>query len=71
MRKLYIMDSTTITLFCNILKEVERNPKNGKKKGGIKVHTVTIQFEKGPCLIRFSSAAKHDHLLLKESSLIE
>ena len=34
------MDSTTITLFDNILKGVGRHPKSGKKKGGMKVHTV-------------------------------
>ena len=37
---LYMMDSTTITLFDNILKGVGRHPKSGKKKGGMKVHTV-------------------------------
>lgn len=39
-RLLHIMDSTTISLFSNALKGVGRNPKKGKKKGGIKVHTV-------------------------------
>lgn len=37
---LFMMDSTTISLFDNILKEVGRHPKSGKKKGGLKVHTV-------------------------------
>ena len=36
MKRPYIMDSTTITLFKNILKGVGRNPKEGWKKGGIK-----------------------------------
>ena len=35
-----MMDSTTISLFDNILKGVGRHPKVGKKKGGMKVHTV-------------------------------
>jgi hypothetical protein len=35
-RRLYIMDSTTITLFKEILKGTGRNPIDGKKKGGIK-----------------------------------
>ena len=34
LRRLYIMDSTTISLFKDILKGVGRNPKEGKKKGG-------------------------------------
>ena len=38
--RLQIIDSTTITLFSNLIfKGVGRHPKTGKKKGGIKVHT--------------------------------
>ena len=40
-KQLYILDSTTITLFSTILKGAGRNPKHGKKKGGIKAHAVT------------------------------
>ena len=41
MDKLQIIDSTTITLFSNLIfKGVSRHPKSGRKKGGIKVHTV-------------------------------
>jgi len=37
--RLQIIDSTTITLFSNLLfKGVGRHPKTGRKKGGIKVH---------------------------------
>lgn len=66
---LKIVDSTTITLFSNILKGVGRNPINGKKKGGIKMHTMINAMEDVPCLIRFSSAATHDHTFLKELNL--
>ena len=45
---LYIMDSTTITLFSNILKGAGRNPKIGKKKGGIKAHTLIKASENVP-----------------------
>jgi hypothetical protein len=68
-KKLKIVDSTTITLFSDILKGVGRNPLNGKKKGGIKVHTMINAMEDVPCLIRFSSAATHDHTFLKELNL--
>jgi hypothetical protein len=40
MKRLYIMDSTNITLFKEILRGVGRNPANGKRKGGIKAHTI-------------------------------
>ena len=37
--RLQIIDSTTISLFSNLIfKGVGRHPKTGKKKGGIKVH---------------------------------
>jgi hypothetical protein len=67
--KLRIVDSTTISLFCDILKGVGRNPINGKKKGGIKMHTMINASEDVPSLVRFSSAATHDHIFLKDLEL--
>ena len=47
MKRLQIIDSTTITLFSNLLfKGAGRHPKTGKKKGGIKVHTVIHVFRR-------------------------
>lgn len=71
LKRLYILDSTTITLFKEILKGVGRNPKQGKKKGGIKAHTIIKADENVPCLIRYSAAALHDHTLLSEVNLPE
>ena len=68
-KHLKIVDSTTIGLFSDILKGVGRNPINGKKKGGIKMHTMINALEDVPCLIRFTSAATHDHTFLKELDL--
>jgi IS4 transposase len=68
-RLLYMMDSTTITLFDNILKGVGRHPKTGKKKGGMKVHTLMKYSEGVPMVVDLTSAAKHDHYLLKEIHL--
>ncbi len=66
---LYMMDSTTISLFDNILKGVGRHPKSGKKKGGMKVHTVMKYHVGVPMVVQLTSAAKHDHYLLKEVHL--
>ncbi|MBZ9731689.1 IS4 family transposase [Salegentibacter sp. JZCK2] len=66
LKRLYIMDSTTISLFKDILKGVGRNPKEGKKKGGIKAHTIIKASENVPCLVRYSEAVRHDHMFLKE-----
>jgi len=68
-KKLQIVDSTTISLFSDILKGVGRNPINGKKKGGIKMHTMINASEDVPTLIRFTSAATHDHTFLKDLEL--
>lgn len=68
-KRLYVMDSTTITLFKQILKGAGRNPKRGRKKGGIKAHTL-IKYDEGiPVLVNYSSAATHDHVLLKSIQL--
>lgn len=70
MKRLRIIDSTTISLFSNLIfKGVGRLPKTGKKKGGIKVHTVIQANEGVPCDIRFTSAATNDSFMLKPSSL--
>ena len=68
-KNLQIVDSTTISLFCDILKGVGRSPINGKKKGGIKMHTMINASEDVPALIRFTSAATHDHVFLKNLEL--
>ena len=70
MDKLQIIDSTPISLFSNlILKGVGRHPKTGKKKGGIKVHTVIHANEGVPSDIKFTSAATNDSFMLKPSTL--
>lgn len=70
MKRLQIIDSTTITLFSNLLfKGVGRHPKSGKKKGGIKVHTVIHANEGVPSDIKFTSAATNDSFMLKPSTL--
>ena len=70
MDRLQIIDSTTITLFSNLIfKGVGRHPKIGKKKGGIKVHTVIQANEGVPSDIKFTSAATNDSFMLKPSTL--
>ena len=66
----FVTKNTTITLFSNLIfKGVGRHPKNGKKKGGIKVHTVIHANERVPSDVRFTSAATNDSFMLKPSSL--
>lgn len=65
-KQVEIIDSTTISLFKDILKCVGRNPADGKKKGGIKLHSVINVDQPVPKLVWFSSAATHDHMILEK-----
>ena len=70
MKRLQITDSTTITLFSNLLFEgVRRHPKRGKKKGGIKVHHVIHANEGVPSDIRFTSASTNGSFMLNPATL--
>lgn len=70
MERLQIIDSTTISLFSNLVfKGVGRHPKTGKKKGGIKVHTVIHANEGVPSDVHFTSAATNDSFMLKPERL--
>ncbi|RAJ31156.1 IS4 family transposase [Pedobacter cryoconitis] len=65
-KQVKIIDSTTISLFKDILSCVGRKSKDGKSKGGIKVHTVINADEKVPSMVWFSPATTHDHNFLKK-----
>ena len=68
MKRLRIIDSTTVSLFSNtIFKGVGRHPKTGKKKSGIKVHAVICANEGVPCDVQFTSAATNDSFMLAPS----
>ena len=72
----FAFDSTTITLFSDIMKGVGRNPKgDGKKKGGLKVHMLTDVHADTPQFVKISEAKMHDknflqYLNLPEGSMI-
>lgn len=74
--KLFIFDSSTISLFSDIMKGVGRNPKNeGKKKGGLKVHMMIDAHSDTPTFVKISEARQHDknflqHLQLAAHSMI-
>jgi hypothetical protein len=67
--QLFIVDSTTISLFKDILKNAGNNPINGKRKGGIKVHTLIKADEDVPCLINMNAAASHDTPFIQNMKL--
>jgi hypothetical protein len=69
-------DSSTISLFSDIMKGVGRNPKgDGKKKGGLKVHMLTDVHADTPQFVKISEAKMHDknflqYLNLSQGSMI-
>lgn len=65
-KQVKIFDSSTISLFKDIMGCVGRNPKSGKRKGGIKLHTVVNADEMVPSLVWFSEAKTHDHNFLEK-----
>lgn len=68
-KQVEIFDSTTISLFTDILKCAGRKPINGRRKGGIKVHTVINVDETVPKLVWFTEASRNDHVLLSRLRL--
>jgi hypothetical protein len=68
-KQVEIFDSTTLTLFQEVLRTTGRNPANGKRKGGIKMHTIINVDETVPKVVWFTDAATSDHILLDKLKL--
>jgi hypothetical protein len=65
--KFYAVDSTTISLFSQVMQGVGRNRKDdGKKKGGLKVHMLTDLHADSAKFVKISEAKQHDQFFLKD-----
>ena len=62
---LFIMDSTTISLFSQVFRGTGRNAINGQKKGGAKAHMVIKADEDVAVFMNITDAATSDQSLLK------
>lgn len=62
--RLFMIDSTTITLFSTVMQGTGDNPQNGKKKGGAKAHLLVRAKDNLPCFIRISAGKQSDNSLL-------
>jgi hypothetical protein len=67
-KELFIVDSTTIQLFSNLVfKGVGRNPKDGgKKKGGLKVHMLIDALQDVGKFVKVTAAKVHDSKFLND-----
>ena len=70
-KKLFIVDSTVISLFKDILRVAGRPRKDGKSKGGIKAHVMIPAADLMPCLVRFTEGVRHDSTFLKHLNVAE
>jgi hypothetical protein len=58
--RLFILDSTTVSLFKAILKPAGRRSKDGKSKGGMKVNALLQADTQMPSFINYMAAAMND-----------
>jgi hypothetical protein len=61
--RLFIIDSTTISLFCDVMKAAGYY-RNGKKKGGVKAHTLMRLKDQVPSCIYLTESAKNDRIFM-------
>lgn len=64
MEKVFCFDSSTISLIVDIFKATGRNSMNGKKKGGLKIHTKMPMSGFVPDLVHITEAACNDKSFL-------
>jgi hypothetical protein len=65
-KRLFIIDSTTIRLFHDILQGVGQMPSNGKRKGGLKAHVMIKASEDTPCVVDLTKASANDRTFFKD-----
>lgn len=62
--RLFIVDSTTITLFSEVFKACGNAMANGRKKGGVKAHTLIRAKDDVPCFVHITEAAASDRNIM-------
>ena len=69
-KKVYAIDSTTISLFQPIFQCVGRNSNNGRSKGGVKSHQ-KLDMQAGiPVKVYHSDAREHDSLFIQHQDVM-
>ena len=67
--RVYLLDSTTITLFSDVMHGTGRFAQNGKKKGGAKAHVLMREVDDVPCFIDLTEGKTSDHHILPKIAL--
>jgi IS4 transposase len=63
------MDSTTVTLFSDLMKGAGSYQANGRKKGGVKAHVVLNAKQDVPRLIYITEGARNDRVVMNRVKL--
>jgi len=69
--RLFLMDSTTITLFTDIMKAAGCPAADGRKKGGAKAHVLLNAQQDIPTLVKLSASARNDRTFMPDIKLPE
>ncbi|MBS1734681.1 MAG: IS4 family transposase [Bacteroidetes bacterium] len=64
--RLFIIDSTTISLFTEVMKGAGDKKANGRKKGGVKAHMMVDACHDIPAFIHITEGKAHDLCLLQK-----
>jgi hypothetical protein len=64
-KRLFIIDSTTIKLFHDVIKGAGSTPASGKRKGGLKAHVMIKASEDTPCMVNLTPGTFNDRTFLK------
>lgn len=62
--RLFIMDSSTISLFSDVMKGAGAYGVDGRKKGGVKAHVLLKATQDVPSLIYLSESARNDRIFM-------
>jgi hypothetical protein len=67
--RLFLMDSTTISLFTDVIKGAGCPAANGRKKGGAKAHVLLSAAQDVPVFIKLTEGARNDRVFMPEIKL--
>lgn len=67
--KLFVIDSTTIQLFSDVMKGMGTKPMSGRAKGGAKAHILMKAQEDVPRFVDLTHATKNDKIILEQITL--
>lgn len=67
--KLFVVDSTIVSLFSSVLASTGSFGLNGKKKGGIKAHVLLRAADNLPAFVRLAPGKENDNKFLPQFSL--